>query len=229
MPDGIRLAVLLGLILTLVIRNWVEAWVAVWQGDEGPRDHGQTSLDPRAHVDWLGTIVLPLFMVLSRAPVLFAFPKPLQMYVAFHPSPYRLVFLVRLAACIFHFALAAVLVLFLRPLLEALPPGNPAREKLVPFFFALTLSNLGIAYILLLPVPPALGALLLGWFLPRHWRERLIFDAGIQYAGMLILLVALVLPPVQKWLSVCIIYTLALYLTVLGVPVAQLFGQLAGP
>lgn len=222
MADPVRLAVLLGLVVTMILRNWVEAWVAVWQGDEGPRYYGQTTLHPQAHVDWLGTLILPLLMVFSGAPVLFAFPKPLQLSPAFHPSPYRLVFLVRLAGCLFHFVLAALLVLFLRPVLEALPPGSPMRKNLALFFYASAISNLGIAYILLLPVPPALGALIVGWLLPRRWREQLIFDATIQYAGMLIILIGLMLPPVQRLLSECIIWTLAAYVRLLGVPILEL-------
>ncbi|MCS7161338.1 MAG: site-2 protease family protein [Gemmatales bacterium] len=225
MPLGMRIAVLLGLIVAMVLRSWVEAWVAVWQGDDGPRQAGQTTLDPRAHVDWLGTMVLPLLVSLSGSQVLFAFPKPLQLDLLYHPSPYRLVFFARLAGCVFHFVLAALLILFLRPLLEALPP-NPAREKLVLFFLISAISNLGVAFILLLPIPPATGALLLGWLLPRGWREHLIFNTRLIYAGILLLLIALMLPSVQKLILAGITDTLELYFKLLAVPAEPLLAIL---
>lgn len=224
MLDTMRIAVLLGLIATLMLRNWLEAWVAVWQGDEGPRDEGQITLHPRAHVDLLGTIILPLLMVLSGSVALFAFPRPLRLYMAFHRSPYRLVFLVRLAGCVFHFVLAALLVLFLRPILEALPRQSPIRERLAPFLLISALSNLGMGYILLLPIPPALGALILGLLMPRSWREQLIFNARLQYAGMLIILIALMLPGVRHLVWQCIVITAAIYLAWLRVPIAELLG-----
>lgn len=41
--------------------EFAHAWVATRLGDETPRLQGRVTLNPLAHVDWLGTAVLPFF------------------------------------------------------------------------------------------------------------------------------------------------------------------------
>lgn len=226
MPDGLRLAVVLALIASMIVRNWIEALVADWQGESGPRLYGQTALDPRAHVDWLGTILLPLLLVLTGSPVLFASPKPLHMLYLGVASPYRVLFFVRMSGLVFHFVLAALLMLFLRPVLEALAPGNPTRDKLASFLFISALSQLAIGYILLLPIPPLPGGLLLGWLLPQHWREHFIYNPKLQYLGVFVVLVVLVLPPTGKLIFSAVFKTALLYVHLLQIPALQLLAIL---
>src|SRR5437763_2559555 len=40
------------------------AWVATRLGDDTPLREGRVTLNPLAHVDWLGTLILPLVMSL---------------------------------------------------------------------------------------------------------------------------------------------------------------------
>ena len=39
--------------------EFAHAWVATRLGDETPRKDGRVTLNPLAHVDWLGTTILP--------------------------------------------------------------------------------------------------------------------------------------------------------------------------
>ena len=47
--------------------EYAHAWVATRLGDETPRRQGRLSLNPLAHVDWLGTVLLPALTSLSGA------------------------------------------------------------------------------------------------------------------------------------------------------------------
>ncbi len=53
------LQVLLFWILTTP-HEFAHAWVADWLGDDTPRLQGRVTLNPMAHVDWIGTVMLPI-------------------------------------------------------------------------------------------------------------------------------------------------------------------------
>src|SRR5262249_58624311 len=42
--------------------EFAHAWVAMKLGDDTPVLHGRVTLNPLAHVDWMGTVILPLVM-----------------------------------------------------------------------------------------------------------------------------------------------------------------------
>src|SRR5204863_8463698 len=44
--------------------EFAHAWVAMKLGDDTPVLQGRVTLNPLAHVDWLGTVILPLAMSL---------------------------------------------------------------------------------------------------------------------------------------------------------------------
>src|SRR5581483_8160330 len=57
------LKVLLLWILTTP-HEFAHAWVATRLGDDTPRNEGRLTLNPLAHIDWVGTTLLPFIMVL---------------------------------------------------------------------------------------------------------------------------------------------------------------------
>src|SRR5690242_17954538 len=60
---GALLKVLLLWILTAP-HEFAHAWVATRLGDDTPRKEGRVTLNPLAHVDWIGTALLPFVMAL---------------------------------------------------------------------------------------------------------------------------------------------------------------------
>ena len=44
--------------------EFAHAWVATRLGDDTPLLEGRVTLNPLAHVDWLGTLILPALMSL---------------------------------------------------------------------------------------------------------------------------------------------------------------------
>ena len=61
--------------LTNVLLLWIltsphefaHAWVATKLGDDTPRLQGRVTLNPLAHIDWIGTAALPFIMSLLGA------------------------------------------------------------------------------------------------------------------------------------------------------------------
>ncbi len=61
--------------VSAVIHEVAHGWVAWKLGDPTAKEAGRLTLDPRAHLDGFGSIVLPLLMALMGGPV-FAFARP---------------------------------------------------------------------------------------------------------------------------------------------------------
>jgi Zn-dependent protease len=51
-------------LLAITIHEWGHAWVASRLGDDTPRIEGRVTLNPLAHISFLGTFVIPLIMFL---------------------------------------------------------------------------------------------------------------------------------------------------------------------
>jgi len=66
----------------VTLHEFAHAWMAGRCGDDTPRLQGRLTLDPLAHIDWIGTIALPLLVTLLSAagghPMLFGWGRPVQ-------------------------------------------------------------------------------------------------------------------------------------------------------
>ena len=54
------------MVCSVTIHEWAHAWTADKLGDPLPREQGRVTLDPRSHVDLIGTILLPLIMLFAN-------------------------------------------------------------------------------------------------------------------------------------------------------------------
>jgi Zn-dependent protease len=66
----------------VVLHEFAHAWTADRCGDDTPRLQGRLTLDPLAHIDWLGTIILPLIIIVASSMndsfMLFGWGRPVQ-------------------------------------------------------------------------------------------------------------------------------------------------------
>src|SRR5260221_2969843 len=66
----------------VALHELAHAWTAVKCGDDTPKKQGRLTIDPLAHIDLLGTIILPLALVLIGAAsghvMVFGWGKPVQ-------------------------------------------------------------------------------------------------------------------------------------------------------
>jgi len=76
------LMLFLAFIAFTALHEYAHAWTACRLGDDTPRVQGRLTLDPTAHIDLIGTIILPLVMVLlgamSGSTMLFGWGKPVE-------------------------------------------------------------------------------------------------------------------------------------------------------
>ncbi len=79
-PDRIQLVVqgMIMFIAAIALHEFGHAWMANRLGDSTPRVQGRLTLNPLAHADPIGTILLPLVFLISTGGLGFAWGKPVQ-------------------------------------------------------------------------------------------------------------------------------------------------------
>ena len=64
------------LLLGVIAHEVAHGWAAEKCGDPTARLMGRITLNPIAHIDLMGTIILPVFLLVVQAPFLFGWAKP---------------------------------------------------------------------------------------------------------------------------------------------------------
>jgi Zn-dependent protease len=64
------------LLLAVVLHEWAHGYTAYRFGDRTAASLGRLSLNPIVHVDPIGTIAMPLFLLVAGSPFLFGYAKP---------------------------------------------------------------------------------------------------------------------------------------------------------
>ena len=189
----------LAVIIGIVVHESAHALAAYILGDSTARSRGRISLNPLAHIDPFGTVLLPLLMVLAGGPV-FAYAKPVPVYLGNLKNPKRDEVLVALAGPLSNILVAFVAALVYGVLLGAvLVPGLSAGtlslgfpNGIVSFLVTLMSVNLSLAFFNLIPFPPLDGSSILVLFLKG---EALRTYYEIQRYSMPILIIVLYLLP----------------------------------
>ena len=64
------------LVMSIVIHEVSHGFVAEYFGDKTARYAGRLTLNPLKHLDLFGSVLLPVLLVISNAPFLFGWAKP---------------------------------------------------------------------------------------------------------------------------------------------------------
>lgn len=153
----------LAFIVALTVHEFSHAWAAEKLGDPNPKLQGRLSLNPLAHLDPIGTVALPLLLVLTGSPVVIGWAKPVRIDPFNLRNRRRDMGLISLAGPGANFALAIIASLILRSGL--LPIGYSAGAL---FLLFLVITNLGLGCFNLLPINPLDGGKVLVGFLPHR-------------------------------------------------------------
>ena len=164
--DPIAVALSFGvLLLSLTIHEAAHAWTADKLGDPTARALGRVSLNPLVHIDWIGTVLLPIIAAVSNLPLI-GWAKPVPVMVRNLRHPRRDFMIVAAAGPISNLLQAIVAAALLRLVWDpslGVEPGVPATV----LYLAVRI-NLLLAFFNLIPVPPLNGGnVVLGLLPPR--------------------------------------------------------------
>lgn len=211
----------LPVLIAIVFHEVAHGWVANRLGDPTAARMGRLTLNPLAHVDLFGTVLLPLLLIIANSPFLFGYAKPVP--VNFHNlrKPKRDMIWVALAGPATNLILALGAILFLKlalPLFAA-PAGQGAPFSLVDFFAPVALMarnaviiNVVLAVFNAFPLPPLDGGRVLVGLLPEPHSSVV---ARIEPFGFLILLVLLMTRTLDKIVGPPMDYLLNFYFRLL--------------
>ena len=162
-------------------------------GDDTAKEAGRLTLDPRAHLDPIGSVVLPLAMALMGGPV-FAFARPVPYNPARLRNPRRDELIVALAGPASNLLQALVGTALVAALLSpaALAAAPDAALALLDVLLTYVSVNLVLCFFNLIPLPPLDGSKVVLFFLSGRARARYY---ELQNYSMAILLAALYLLP----------------------------------
>src|SRR6185436_4730337 len=74
------------LLMSLSVHEAAHAWTADRLGDPTARMLGRITLNPLAHIDWIGTVLFPLIAIMTGVPLLgWAKPVPVNFRNLRHP------------------------------------------------------------------------------------------------------------------------------------------------
>ena len=181
------LASAVAVIVGIVIHESAHAAAAWALGDKTARSRGRVSLNPLNHIDPFGTIILPLLMLAAGGPV-FAFAKPVPVYLNNLKHPKRDEVLVSVAGPASNIALACLAAALMR-----LTYGNlytsisfAVASQIMNFGATFIVVNLSLAFFNLIPIPPLDGSKVLFSFMPDESYFKLM---RYERYGMILLLV----------------------------------------
>ncbi len=190
------------LIVAMSIHEFSHGWVAYKLGDYTAKFSGRLTLNPLAHIDPMGTIILPLLLFIStggRFVIGYAKPVPVN-FSALH-NPKRDIIWVGLAGPLVNLLFAFLLSFLLR----IIRVPNPVYDIVV----YLVVINVILGVFNLMPIPPLDGSRVLMGILPA--------DLAIRYAAI---------EPFGFFIIMLLVFAGAFRMII--VPIAQLLLNLMG-
>jgi len=149
---------LVALVFSIVFHEVAHGYVAYRLGDPTAKNSNRLTLNPLAHIDPMGSVLLPLILVLTNSPVLFGWAKP----VPFNPGYLRNVkkgmMLVGAAGPAANLLLAVIA----GALFQLLSPSGLIGLLLVH----VCIINVILALFNLIPIPPLDGSRIVVGILP---------------------------------------------------------------
>jgi Zn-dependent protease len=181
---------LIPLVIAIVFHEVSHGLVANALGDPTAKQRGRLSFNPLKHVDPFGTVILPMVLAVTGAPV-FGWAKPVPVVSQRLRNPRYHMILVALAGPGMNLLLAVVAAMLFASLVAASPQG-PIWAFVGQNLLNFIVINVFLAIFNLIPLPPFDGGHVVEGLLPR--RLAVQFAKLRRYGFPLLIFLLLVVP-----------------------------------
>jgi Zn-dependent protease len=202
-------------LVAIVFHEVAHGYVANYLGDPTAARMGRLTLNPLAHIDPFGTVLLPLLLIVVRSPFVFGYAKPVP--VNFHNlrHPKRDMIWVALAGPLTNLALALGSAMVLKLLLSYDEPLSAASGSSIAIFSPLAdmaktsvIMNVVLAVFNLIPIPPLDGGRVLVGLLPEPQSSVV---ARVEPFGFLIVIALLMTDVLDRLMGPAIRFLLGVF------------------
>lgn len=183
LPEKVIELTLLIMVLafTFSIHEFMHAWIAERMGDDTPRRQGRITMNPMAHIDPFGAIMMLLAGFGWAKPVQY---NPNNLHKYSRRNCERLISLAGVTANLIVAYVASLLfvvvtVIFLKNPADS-DKGAMAQSLVLTFVYYLREFNFMFLAFNLLPIPPLDGYRFISTFIP--YNKRKLFDSYSQYS-----------------------------------------------
>lgn len=157
---------LLPVLFAIVFHEVAHGWVADKLGDKTARMLGRLTLNPSKHIDPIGTLLIPGFLLLTHAGFLFGWAKPVPITTRNLRNPKIGMALVALAGPMSNFLMAIFWALIAKLALPFFAQGSDLGLQFTLTGLAGIWINLLLMVLNLLPLPPLDGGRIVSSLLP---------------------------------------------------------------
>lgn len=220
------------ILLAIILHEVAHGWVANKKGDPTAKMMGRLTLNPLAHIDLFGTVIIPIVLLISsQGRFVFGYAKPVpvnftnlrrpkedMVWVA-GAGPGTNLLLAVLCGILFRFiiALNPEILLHLQMSGEASFRSNPLNLILVPILLMLLEGvkwNVLLAIFNMIPVPPLDGGRVLVGLLPH--RQAAMWSS-LEPFGIFIVIFLVFLDPLGFWSQIVFPVVMELSTLILGI------------
>jgi len=179
---SLQLILLIGppILLALTFHEFAHAYVANRLGDTTAKDAGRLTLNPLAHLDLVGTIMVFLIHI--------GWAKPVPVNPLNFTNPKKDLLWVSLAGPASNILLALIAGILCRFFdVQYLKPSHFSVLEIVKFMLAFSvIINLTLAFFNIIPIPPLDGSKILAGIIPAKY--EFLFAPFLQYGHFLLLI-----------------------------------------
>lgn len=201
------LLIILALIISIVGHEIMHGLVAYKYGDNTAKNQNRLSINPLLHVDIIGTILLPLFLFITKVGFIFGYakPVPIRMSKVIQNGGYLGAILVSLAGIFYNFTLAILCAIILHV--------SNFPDFINQFLFYMLSVNVFLGIFNLYPIPPLDGFNALCFFLAYLGLEKLSNKLFLLSKYGMVILILIIATPISKYIFFPMNYIVKFLLT----------------
>ena len=171
------------LLFSVVVHEVSHGLAALYLGDDTAEKMGRLTLNPLKHLDPIGSVLVPLLLIIMHSGFIFGWAKPVPYNPLNFKMPRRDSAILAFAGPLSNFSLALVFGLIIRIIIT-----TSSFISLLPFLMFIVWINLVLGVFNLLPIPPLDGSKILFYFFQSRELEIFLHRYGIIFLFLFIML-----------------------------------------